>query len=191
MRKSGSLTENPIEYTLLGLLYRSPHYGYELYQSLRLKSGLGLIWTVKQAQLYSILAKFESKGILSVAIDRSGGIVRKMYGLLPKGRQIFLDWVKSPSPRREFRLEFLAKLYFIRLYFPRSEIRLIGAQIGLCDAWLSEMRDRATVADPSAIDFIVYRYRISQLESMLGWLKECEEGSSPVGIGARGARRDG
>jgi len=184
MRKAGTFSENPIEYSLFGLLYKSPRYGYELFQSLRVKSGLGLIWTVKQAQLYSILAKFESKGLLSVAIDDSGSTVRKMYRLLPKGRDIFVEWVKTPSPRRDFRLEFLAKLYFLRVYFPKSELRLIREQMALCSSWLAEMRARATPADPSTTDFLVYRYRISQLESMLEWLKECEDSRSSVGRGA-------
>lgn len=178
MRRKAEFTEHPVEFAILGLLYESPRYGYELYRSLRVKSGLGLIWTVKQAQLYSILAKFESKGLLSAKIDDSGRINRKMYALSAEGGTMFMDWVASPSLRKDFYLEFLAKLYFVRLYFPQSAARLVDEQIALCEGWLSDMKARLAASHSGDTDGLVFRYRVGQLESMLRWLRECREAVS-------------
>ena len=38
---------------------------------------------------------------------------RKMLRLTPRGREAFAEWVRNPVEHgRDFRLEFLAKLYF-------------------------------------------------------------------------------
>ena len=142
-----------------------------------MKSGLGLIWTVKQAQLYSILAKFEAKGLLTVRLDDSAQPVRKMYALAPAGRAVFTEWVRTPSQRKDFRLEFFAKLHFTRALFPESAPALVERQIALCESWLSDMRERSAAAADSGVDRLVFRFRLSQLEAMLEALEVCKRDS--------------
>jgi PadR family transcriptional regulator, regulatory protein AphA len=165
-----------IEYSLLGLLEERPMHGYELHRELSRKTGLGLIWTVKQAQLYAILAKLEGEELIAADIvAQEGRPARKVFHLTRKGRKAYSEWVLSPVPRKDFRLDFLAKLYFAQRDGRASAEALLGAQSELCSAWIDEMRARGEACEERSLDSLVYRYRIGQLEAMSAWLDECSE----------------
>jgi PadR family transcriptional regulator, regulatory protein AphA len=172
-----------VEYCLLGLLGERPMHGYELHRELSLKTGLGLVWTVKQAQLYAILAKLEGEGLIAAEIvAQEGRPARKVFHLTAGGRDAYAGWLGSPTPRKDFKLDFLAKLYFARRGGGAAAASLLGAQRKLCRAWIEEMRSRFEACEESSLDALVYRYRIGQLEATLSWLDECSErfGSSPA-----------
>ena len=61
-----------MDYALLGLLDRQPMHGYDLHRRLSGRTGLGLIWTVKQAQLYGILARFQAGGLIRATVVAGG-----------------------------------------------------------------------------------------------------------------------
>lgn len=163
-----------IEYSLLGLLGEKPMHGYELYQELSQKSGLGLIWTVKQAQLYAILARLETKGLIAAELIVSGPRpARKVFHLTEEGEVAFAAWLREPANRRDFRLDFLAKLLSARGKGPDVAAALVVEQRRLCGQWLDDMRSRGAGCAPGSLDSLVYRYRIGQLEAMASWLGEC------------------
>ncbi len=56
-----------MEYILLGLVFKQPMYGYEIHQLLSQPEGLGLIWHLKQSQLYALLEKLEKDGLLEAS----------------------------------------------------------------------------------------------------------------------------
>ena len=58
-----------LEIALLGLLRAQPRHAYELHQLLQEAEPLGIIWRLKQSNLYALLAKLEEAGY--VAIDKS------------------------------------------------------------------------------------------------------------------------
>ena len=57
------------EHALLGFLRRRPMYGYEIHQQLTHPTGLGLVWRLKQSQLYALLAKLEEAGYVTTTIE--------------------------------------------------------------------------------------------------------------------------
>ena len=61
-----------IEWSLLGLLRQQPMHGYELHQMLSTAEGLGLIWHLKQSQLYALLERLEERGYLSSTLEQIG-----------------------------------------------------------------------------------------------------------------------
>jgi DNA-binding PadR family transcriptional regulator len=161
-------------------------HGYELHRELCRKTGLGLVWTVKQAQLYAILAKLEAEGLVDVdLVAQDGRPPRKVFHPTAKGRKAYGDWACSPSQRKDFKLDFLAKLYFARREGTADSEALLGAQRRLCDAWLDEMRVKSTACEAGSLDALVYRYRIGQLEATQSWLDECSE---CLGAGAASQR---
>jgi DNA-binding PadR family transcriptional regulator len=161
-----------IEYSLLGLLKDRPMHGYELYQELCRKSGLGLIWTVRQSQLYAILARLESRSLVASQIVDSGPRpARKVFHLTEEGTETLESWLPQPAGRKDFRLDFCAKLLFARAAGCASA--LVAAQKGECALWLAEMRSRGAACPELSMDRLVYRYRVSQLESTAAWLDEC------------------
>src|SRR5262245_48213282 len=104
------------EFALLGFLRQQPMYGYEIHQKLLEATGLGLVWRLKQSQLYALLIKLEREGFVTVTLEhQEARPPRKMFELTEAGRNAFLDWVQQPVAQgRKLRLDFLAKLYFAR-----------------------------------------------------------------------------
>jgi PadR family transcriptional regulator, regulatory protein AphA len=165
-----------VEYSLLGLLGERAMHGYELHQELCRKTGLGLVWTVKQAQLYAILAKLESEGLIAAEVVAQGNRPpRKVFHLTESGEAAYESWVRNPAPRRDFRLDFLAKLYFAQREGPMVAEELLAGQRKLCSSWVEEMRARSGSFEELGLDSLVYRYRIGQLEATLAWLDECSD----------------
>jgi DNA-binding PadR family transcriptional regulator len=172
--RGAHISASSVEYGLLGLLGERPMHGYELHRELSRKTGLGLVWTVKQAQLYAILARLESEGlIVAELVAQEGRPSRKVHHLTDEGRLAYADWLRSPTPRKDFKLDFLAKLYFARRDCASSAETLLDAQRKLCAAWIDEMRGRSGACEAGSLDALVYRYRIGQLEATLAWLDEC------------------
>jgi DNA-binding PadR family transcriptional regulator len=163
-----------IEYSLLGLLGDRPMHGYELNQSLSQKTGLGLIWSVKQAHIYAILAKLEAEAYISGQVVAQGNRPpRRVFSLTDEGRQAYEAWVSSPVPRKDFRLDFLAKLYFAHREGREVAEALLAEQRKLCSCWVEEMSASFGSCDEGCLDSLVYKYRVGQLEAMLAWLDEC------------------
>jgi DNA-binding PadR family transcriptional regulator len=165
-----------VEYSLLGLLGERPMHGYELHQELSRKTGLGLVWSVKQAQLYAILAKLEAEGLIAAEVVAQGNRPpRKVFHLTQGGQAVYASWVKSPVERRDFRLDFLAKLHFAQRDGRKVAEALLSEQKKICAGWVDEMRARGGSCAGRSLDSLVYRYRIGQLEAMLAWLEECSD----------------
>lgn len=165
-----------IEHALLGFVRQQPMYGYEIYQQLLASRELGLVWNIKQSMLYALLTRLEQEGYLSSTLEaQSKRPARKMLQLTEEGRFAFQAWVASPvSHGRDFRMEFLAKLYFARQEGPDLAQSLIERQASASQARLSELTLQASeLADQHSYDWLVLRFRISQLEATLQWLDEC------------------
>ena len=174
MASQSDVTPSSMEYSLLGLLGDRPMHGYELHHELRGGTGLGLIWTIKQAQLYALLAKLESEGLIAAELSVQGNRpTRRVFHLTLAGQAAFDSWLRRPAARRDFRLDFLAKLYFARRGDSSLARALLTEQRSLCAHWLQEMRERGAACRDGSSDEPVYRFRIGQLESMLAWLDEC------------------
>ena len=179
-------SEAPLEHALLGILAHRPLHGYDLYREMTRPSGLGLIWSVKQAQLYGMLARLERDGLIDAEVVVGGTRpARRVFHLTPAGRRAYRAWVTTPSQRRDFRLVFLAKLLFARE--EGTDADLIERQRALCQGWLDDMRDRGSSAAGGSLDDLVYRYRIGQLEAMRAWLDTCAA-SPRAKIGAQRKR---
>lgn len=167
-----------IEYALLGLLYEQPSHGYEIYQALSAEDGLGLVWRIKQSQLYALLTKLEQQGFISATLEpQDSRPPRKNLQLTAAGQEAFLHWLQAPVPQgRKMRLEFMAKLYFARRLAPASVIALIDGQRKICREWLAAHHTQADALSPeSSFEWMVFQFRIGQIEAMIDWLAVCEQ----------------
>lgn len=166
------------EFALLGFLRRQPMYGYEIHQQLSDPTGLGLVWHMKQSQLYALLTKLEREGFVTTTIEyQEARPPRKMFELNEAGRRAFEDWVQQPVEQgRKFRLDFMAKLYFARLEGPGVAGRLIERQRLACREWLQQQAEETEALRYSQpYDWLVHKFRLGQIEAMLTWLDTCEE----------------
>ena len=181
-----------LEYILLGLVFERPMYGYEIHQLLSRPAGLGLIWNLKQSQLYALLDKLEKEGLLEARLEyQESRPPRKVFTLTRSGTETFLKWVHEPVlDARAIRQEFLAKLYFYQngsIYPPGD---LLQRQRAACEAWLESLVRQADLAgETSPYDELVFAYRIHQVQAILGWLDECEK-SIPLNDGFQSTSRE-
>lgn len=166
------------EFALLGFLRRRPMYGYEIHQQLLHSTGLGLVWRLKQSQLYALLSKLENEGYVTTSVElQDTRPPRKIFELTEIGRQTFLHWVEQPVEQgRGLRLDFLAKLYFAQAEGSQVTRRLIERQQAACQEWWQQqVQEAETVPDAQPYDWLVHKFRLGQIEAMLTWLDTCQE----------------
>ena len=168
--------EPTIEYALLGFLRERPMHGYEIHQKMGQPTGLGLVWHLKQSQLYALLGKLERWGYLSKRTEqRPSHPPRKVFELTALGQEQFLNWLENPVVHgRELRLDFLAKLYFVQREDSAILQRLIDRQRQTCRTWLQSGQPHI-FDDEATYESLVHQFRVGQIDAMLDWLDTCEQ----------------
>ncbi|MFH0786219.1 MAG: PadR family transcriptional regulator [Pseudomonadota bacterium] len=171
--KSNKPTErdrNPAEYLILGVLSTGEQHGYDLFRTL--EEELGLIWTLGRSQTYALLSRMEQAGL--VAYNRQAQEKRpdrKNFFLTPAGKKIFNKWVKSPVEHiRDLRLEFLAKIHFLKKGDRKWVEKLIEGQVAVCRIKCSGMEERKRSA-PSGLERLTFDFRQVQAKAALDWLQ--------------------
>lgn len=165
-----------IEHALLGFLRQQPMHAYEIHQTLTRNEALGLVWHIKQSLVYVMLERLEAEGYITAALEPQGSRPpRKLLHLTPAGRAAFDHWQAAPVAHgRDFRLEFLAKLYFARQQGSDHAARLIAAQQAACRGWLADLRAQSDARSAEQdYDWLVLQFRAGQIEAILGWLDIC------------------
>lgn len=179
-----------LEFSLLGLLRDEPMHAYEMYGRLAQAEALGLVWHIKQGHLYALLARLEEAGYVgSMTQLQANRPPRKVLHLTEEGRAAFERWLGKPVAHgRDFRLEFLAKLYFAAREGGAAARGLIERQRNACDGWLGAMRE-GIIAAPTErpFDRLVLQFRASQIEAIRAWLDDC---AATVGGGPDSASRE-
>ena len=162
-----------MEIALLGFLLDDPQHGYQLHQMVSDPDGLGLIWHLKQSQLYALLTKLEKDGFTNSTLQsQDPHPPRRVFELTSMGREAFMDWVSSPvNTPRFIRQEFLAKLYFVSMENAEPARQLIDKQHSVCQRWLIEFNAQMTASTPQSYRWKMYQYRLGQIEALRQWLE--------------------
>jgi DNA-binding PadR family transcriptional regulator len=167
-----------LELALLGLLRTHPCHAYELHQMLQGTEALAIVWHLKQSNLYALLAKLEEAGyVVSTPEAHGTRPPRKMLRLTARGQEAFGQWLASPVEHgRDFRLEFLAKLYFAAQEGEQAVVTLITRQRAACHMWMTDLeRQVQAISAERPFERLVLQFRSSQLEAILSWLDICED----------------
>ena len=167
-----------IEYGLLGFLRDGSSYPYEIHQQLEQTAVLHLVWHLKQRQTYALLERLEEEGYLTSTTQEQGRRPpRRMLHLTPSGKAAFEQWVTLPVEHgRDFRQEFMIKLYFAQREGPETLPLLIDSQIEASREWLHRFQAQlAAISTEEPLDRLVILFRIGQLEAILTWLEQCRE----------------
>lgn len=164
----------PVEYAVLGLLAQGPRHGYRLKKEI--ERDLRPIWRIATSRLYLALSRLEGRGLIRGDPRPSGGRARRVYRLTPAGREALWEWLRRPVPApRDLRVEFLAKLYFLRRLSPEEIPALIRAEIRALMALRDGLlRDEAPPMDTTMWEYI-REFRLGQIEAALGWLEHLAE----------------
>jgi PadR family transcriptional regulator AphA len=165
-----------LDYVLLGMLSQQPRHGYELHKDLSTLEGLGLVWRIKQAQLYALLDKLEQLGALkSRTVTSASHPPRKEYHLTMNGLKTFEAWMLSPVEHgREVRQDFLAKFYFARSYGEETARRVIEAQRLVLEGIRTRIEYEDEALSPTqTYEKQVYLFRKKQIQAFIDWLDAC------------------
>lgn len=167
-----------LEHALLGFIHGQPIHAYEIHQRLVQAEALGLVWHVKQSQVYALLSRLEEAGyLLGAAASQSAGPPKRVLALTAAGQAAFERWVEAPVRHgRDFRIEFLAKLFFARQRGPAATAALIERQRLECRGWLTALETQAAgLRERRPYDWLVLEFRMGQIRATLAWLDAGEQ----------------
>lgn len=175
---TGSLSP---EMALLGLLYSGPSHGYDLHR--KVITDLGEVWHLSQSQAYAILKRLEAQGEISAeAMAQEKLPSRQVLSMTERGRERFLSWLEATSAgsTRAIRMEFVTRLYFLRMYFPHKIAQAFDAQRLEAQNQiqrLDNLHQELPVDRP--FSRISLDLRLKQLRVVLEWLDECQQEFGP------------
>lgn len=172
-----------VELALLGLLREGTMYPYEMHQRLLQREALGFLWQLKQSHLYALLARLEADGYLVHTLESQGSRPpRKLLRITPEGRAAFAQWLHEPVAHgRDFRLEFLAKLYFASQDGETTVSALIDRQQDACRQRMDALTAQLAALPPDQpFERLVVQFRHGQLAATLTWLDSCMPSLVPI-----------
>lgn len=158
------------EYALMGTLMNGPVHGYEIMRSL--KSDLGSTWRVPTSQLYALLKKLEDRGLVRSKLEHQNDRPSKrVFQLTDLGVEAFEKWLHTPCDHvRDLRIEFLAKMYFVRSLH-KDGTGLVEAQTKVLEQAASRIRSViAQERDPYGR--LIFEVKLATTTAWLNWLKE-------------------
>jgi DNA-binding PadR family transcriptional regulator len=169
------------EMALLGLLYEAPGYGYELHR--KVITDLGQVWHLRQSQAYAILKRLEAQGEISMEkLPQDKLPARQLLHMTPAGRNRFLDWLDTPSggSSRAIRLEFVTRLYFLRMYMPEKLAQAFDRQRKEAESHIQRLRKTlAGLPEEQIYNRMSVDLRLNQLNDVLEWLVDSQKYFQP------------
>jgi len=156
------------EYALLGSIINGATYGYEIQRFL--KECLGSIWRIPTSQLYALLKKMEDRGLVRSKVElQDDRPSKRVFHATENGVAAFNKWLITPCKRvRDIRIEFLAKLYFIKSSGVEGS-GLVKAQAGMLEKTVSGITSWIN-QDISPYDRLAAEFKLAMAEACLNWL---------------------
>lgn len=159
------------QYVLLGSLMQGPKHGYDIKHFL--ESNMEATWRVGTSQLYALLRRMEDRGFLSSSVEiQEMRPSRRIYAITERGKGLFLEWLLRPVPHpRDFRVEFMGKLFFLHYLALPMAHELIDAQIReLCR--VREVLEEVIEGESDSFKRLVYGFKIETTKGALRWLMD-------------------
>ena len=171
------------EIVLLGLLFRKAGHCYDLHR--KVSADLGQVWHLSQSQAYAILKRLETRGYISTReVTQKKLPPRQELHITDQGRRNFLAWLETPSggSTRAIRMEFVTRLYFLKMYFPRRIPQAFEQQSAEAKTNIKRLEKTLNdLPEHQLYNRMSLEMRLKQLYLALDWLDECEEKFGSVG----------
>ena len=111
-------------YLVLGMVRIGARSGYAIKRAA--DASTRFFWPTSLAQVYPMLARLESAGLLGRSEDSRGARARHSYRLSEEGEEALLDWLRSPEEAPvTFRDEGLLRLFFADALPPADQLVLV------------------------------------------------------------------
>jgi PadR family transcriptional regulator AphA len=159
------------EYVLLGALFQGPKHGYEIMHFL--DSALESTWQVSSSQLYVVLKRLESQGLLKCSLKaQKTRPAKRIFSLTPVGKKGFLEWLRSPVEHvRDLRIEFIAKLFFFHCLSVKGGEDLIRIQIESLEELKKKLK-KGGDKENDPFKNLVFGIKVMTIEAWLQWLRK-------------------
>jgi DNA-binding PadR family transcriptional regulator len=157
------------EHILLGSLMQGPRHGYEIMRFL--DSALSAAWQISRSQLYTLMKKMEKDKLLESSVElQVTRPSKRVFKITERGKKSFLAWLSSPTDHvRDFRLEFIGKLFFYHKLSLRGALELIEAQIRVLDGVRQRLlKEKKDESDP--FNILVYDFKLETVKGQIRWL---------------------
>ena len=165
------------EMALLGLLYPAPGYGYDLHRKVIMD--LGQVWHLSQSQAYTILKRLETKAERLVEeVPQEKLPARHLLHMTDQGRKRFVAWLNQPSggSARAIRMEFVTRLYFLRLYMPEMLGEAFFVQKRETEGHIARLEKMFNhLPGEQIFNRMSLDMRLRQLRSVLEWLDDYKD----------------
>ena len=146
---------------------------------------LGQVWHLSQSQAYAILKRLETRGDISTReIAQKKLPPRQELHITDQGRRNFLAWLETPSggSTRAIRMEFVTRLYFLKMYFPKRIPQAFEQQRAETKTHIKRLeKTLKDLPEDQIYNRMSLEMRLKQLYLALDWLDECGEKFQAVG----------
>jgi DNA-binding PadR family transcriptional regulator len=136
----------------------------------------GQVWYISQSQVYNILNRLTSQGVLETErLPGEGTPERTLLHLTEKGKDHFETWLKTPTRAgaQAIRVEFVTRVAFAREKFPKLLPSILSDQTNLIQDQIKKLEDQfAALQGDSIANQIALDLRIRSLRDILKWMAE-------------------
>ncbi|RKX97600.1 MAG: hypothetical protein DRP55_08855 [Spirochaetes bacterium] len=162
------------EYMILGLLFNGPMYGYEVHHYFKTK--LDRLLYTGISQVYALLKGLEKKDMVRCKTEiQENRPPKKIYSITPHGKNSLIKWLRTPVKNiRDLRVEFLSKLFLIKETKIYKVYELVDQEIELLEKKSDKIK-KVEIASKNDFEHLVLKFRLSQIDAAINWLKESEK----------------
>ncbi|NOX33630.1 MAG: PadR family transcriptional regulator [Deltaproteobacteria bacterium] len=158
-----------VNFVLLGTLLSGPKHGYEMIQFI--DSHLENVWHISNSQLYVLLKRLENDRLVTARMEhQESRPSKRVFDLTDTGKKLLLNWLHSPVLHvREFRMEFIAKLFFFHYFSINGSKGLIDRQIHYFEQIREKVRFH-TLSEKRPFDRLVFEFKADHMTHLVDWL---------------------
>lgn len=127
------MTENIIK----GFLMHKDLSGYDI--KLFVEKSTNHFYTISFGSIYPALQRLEKKEEIAFKEEQVGKKTKKIYTLLPKGKESFMVWLSSPITIEEGKMNHLIKLFFFNFLPKNLAIQILSDFINVLINKLSDI----------------------------------------------------
>ncbi|MET9700886.1 PadR family transcriptional regulator [Streptomyces sp. NPDC006529] len=171
-----------LEHAILVSLLEKPGSGYELAR--RFERSIGYFWTATHQQIYRVLGRMESAGLLVVrVVPQQGRPDKKEYAVTGPGRTALSAWLHEPIEPESLRHDLAVKIRGAAFDDPAALVREVERHREVHGARLAhylagELRDFTGPEAPAPLDtgqelqHVVLRGGIAFERMTIAWLDD-------------------
>ncbi|MGW4874012.1 PadR family transcriptional regulator [Streptomyces chartreusis] len=171
-----------LEHAILVSLLEKPGSGYELAR--RFDRSIGYFWTATHQQIYRVLKRMESDGLLAVrGMPQQSRPDKKEYSVVGPGRTALSQWLHEPIEPESIRHELAVKIRGAAFDDPSALIREVERHHQVHSDRLAhylagELRDFTGPTAPTPLDagqelqHVVLRGGIAYERMTIAWLDD-------------------